>query len=64
MTRKQKKPRRRFTVRIPENMYNWVEEKAEEREVSQNLIIIECIKRNIDYEINARKRKEEKNNES
>ena len=58
MTKKQKKPRHQFVVRIFDDLYKWVVEKAEERKVSKNIVITECIKRSIDYEINARKMKE------
>ena len=57
MTKKPKKPRHRLTIRIPEDLYNWVEEKAEEREVSQNIVITECLKRRINSEKKARKTK-------
>ena len=55
---KKKTPRHRVTIRIPEELYKWVERKAEEREVSQNLVILECIKRNIDCKIIVREAKE------
>ena len=44
---------------ISEEVLNWVEDKAEEREVSPDQIVSECIKKSIKREINARQKREE-----
>jgi len=59
MTEKRKKPRFQLTARIPEDLCKWVKEKAEEREVSRNVIINECLKRFINSEKKAGQKPEE-----
>ena len=58
MEKKKKTPRHQFILRLSDDVYKWLEEKAEELEISKNAIIAECIKQRINSEINTRKIKE------
>ena len=56
---KPKSKRIRTTIRVSEEIYKWIDAKAQERDVSRNLIISEAIKRNIKSELNAMKKRED-----
>jgi len=50
--------RHRFTLRIADDLYDWIEKKAEEREVSQNIIINEYLRQKFYSETAAGKKRE------